>query len=150
MTQCLTPNECAAVMMGATVLGHCAATVWNLSSSVPPHQEQTSEASCYRKDGIGDAPPVALAFRWKHGFRLANWVSNFIIQDEITKQLRHGGSPFEKSFGRKGMSHEKIIIFKHQRDSPQVTPRPPFPRASTPDQFALAQLCLSSFRQSIR
>jgi len=61
------------------------------SSSIPPHQEQTSQASCYRKNGIGDGPPIALASRRKCGSRLANWMSNFVIQDQTTKQFRHGG-----------------------------------------------------------
>jgi len=49
------------------------------------------------------------------------------------------------------MSHEKVSIFKHQRDCPQVTSAQTVSDPSSPsDQLALAQLCVSSFKQCIR
>ena len=47
------------------------------------------------------------------------------------------------------MSHEKVSTFKHQKDSPQVGQTVSDP-ASPSDQLALAQLCVSSFKQGIR
>jgi hypothetical protein len=52
--------------------------LWSFLSAVPPHQEQTSEASCYRKDGVGDGP-VALVSCRRRGFRLATRVGDFVI-----------------------------------------------------------------------
>jgi len=49
------------------------------------------------------------------------------------------------------MSHEKVSIFKHQRDCPQVMSAQTVSYPASPsNQLALAQLCVSSFKQGIR